>query len=76
MFSSAQIVGLVAITLAVLAIAFILMRLDDAIGNSPEMDAGTAEAESPELAQVAARPSHAVAGGKKLSRSQRKHRAR
>jgi len=71
MFSSAQIIGLAVLTLAVLAAAFILMRLDNAIVTVPlaeEDDADTAAA-----AAVSAPPMPAV--GRKLPRSKRRARS-
>jgi len=73
MFSSAQIVGLAAFTLAIIAVAFILMRLDGAIGTPPIAgEDGTPEVDATDVATVAHRPSLPV-GGKKPPRAQRKH---
>jgi len=73
MFSTAQIVGLAALTLAVIVVAFILMRLDSAIGTLPVAEEdGAPEADAADVAAAVHRPS-LPAGGKKLPRSQRKH---
>jgi len=72
MFSTAQIVGVAVFTLVVIAVAFVLMRLDDSIGTSPvaeEADSDSAVA----VAGIGAPP--LPVGVKKLSRSKRKTRS-
>lgn len=60
MFSSAQIVGLVVLTLVVIGVAFILMRLDDSIGT-PTL-AEEAESDSTVAAAPVARTTLPVSG--------------
>lgn len=85
MFTTAQIVGLAVCVLVVLTIAILLMRVDNAIVSSltPEEDAETT-ADTPLMAAVpgsaattaAGHRPKTPAGGKNLSRSQRKRHKR
>ncbi len=72
MFSTAQIVGIAVFTLVVIAVAFILTRIDDSIGTLPVAE----EAESdPTVAVAAIGAPPMPAGAKKLPRSKRKARS-
>jgi len=72
MFTTAQIVGLSVLTLAVIAVAFVLMRLDAAIGTPPLAEEDDApEADSFDGEETAHLPS-LPAGSKTSPRSQRR----
>lgn len=83
MFSNTEIIGIVACIVIAIAVAFFVMRLDDAIVSTPEAEEDAAEsaAASVPAASVAAQSASAghggaprppYPGGKKLTRSQRK----
>lgn len=69
MFTTAQIVGLAVLTVVVVGVAFILMRLDDAIGTLPIAEEDDSDST---VAAVAVSRPPLPAGGKKRPRSRRR----